>query len=180
MPVGAASRGKPSRASKKLIGYQLYCEAPVASTILFGLSALFIKPFASRSARCCNIRMAFGCTGFAPAPPAGVVGEVRPRAKPSCNHSLVMGTHAPAAFRYWTRNHPSIKFQVFELAPQGDPVGAPAAQPASPCPDDAIAILVVPTPVTATAKPCGEVTQPPAVKSTSPARTPGRSGCRSA
>src|SRR5580704_9425103 len=124
-------------------------------------------PFAFRSACSCNIRMAFGCTGFEPAPPpTGLVGGLRPRAKPRFSHSVVMPTHAPAAFRYSTRNQPSIKFQG--PAPHGDPVGGPT-QPPSPSPVAAIAILVLPgVPTTGpTNLPCGDATHPPAVKSMS-------------
>src|ERR1017187_4336330 len=70
-----------------------------------------------RSAGSCNKRMAFGLTGFDPAPVGpGAVGAVNPRANPSCSHSLVTGCQIPDASLYSTRNHPSIRFQDVELA----------------------------------------------------------------
>src|SRR6185369_2721077 len=140
------------------MGYQLYCEAPVASIVLLGASAVQTPSgqTASRSASCWNIRMAFGCTGFDPAPPpTGWVGERSPRANPSCNHSVVTPTHAPAAFRYSTRNQPSTRFHG-PAAGHGDPVGGPTHAPSDAV--FAMASLVVPsaappTPFTATPKP---------------------------
>src|SRR5260370_2744563 len=93
--------------------------------MLFGTSAgSFAEPLASRSARSCKIRMAFGWTILAPAPPTGVVGGLTSRANPNCNHSVVMPVHTPAAFLYSTRNQPSLRFQGLPPA-QGDPIGAP-------------------------------------------------------
>ena len=69
----------------------------------------------TRSAGSCNSRIAFGLIGFVPAAgalPPLTVGAARPRANPSCSHSLVTGCQTPEASLYSTRNQPSIRFQV--------------------------------------------------------------------
>src|SRR5271157_2438598 len=68
---------------------------------------MFSEPLALRSAGSCSSRIAFGLMGFS-VPPAGVpppeaVGGVRPRANPSCSHSMVTGFQLPEASLYSTR-----------------------------------------------------------------------------
>src|SRR5579862_10053676 len=101
------------------MGYQLYCELPLTTVMSEGLSAAVIFPSAFRSANCWNISMAVGCTAFPPT----VFGLVKPRAKPICSQARVTPTHAPAPFRYSTRNHPSISGQGFPAVGVQAPVG---------------------------------------------------------
>src|ERR1039458_6386274 len=79
-----------------------------------GVPVVFMVPLASRSAGSCSSRIAFGVTGFVPAAGAllpGSVGGNRPRANPSCSHSLVTGCQLPEASLYSTRSQPSIRSQ---------------------------------------------------------------------
>src|SRR6185369_3263490 len=81
----------------------------------------------------------------------------------------------PALSLYSTRSQPFTRFHGSAATPLGRLQNASLAVVVL-----AIAKCVVPTPVTLTASPRGVAPGPPAVRSTSPARTPGRSGCKSA
>src|ERR1700690_3193109 len=118
------------------MGYQLYCELGLITVRSDGASATVTCPSALRSAHSWNIRMALGCTTFTPS----ALGITTLRAKPSFSHSRVTPTQFPAAFRYSTRNHPSINGHgcpaagVQAPAGRGSAVGTPGQLPSNPNP----------------------------------------------